>query len=61
MEVTVGLIGLGNVGQGTLQILTENAKSIAEKLGFPLVVKAVCSRNISAKKLCLSRGSNSYR
>lgn len=51
MEVTVGLIGLGNVGQGTLQILTENAKSIAEKLGFPLVVKAVCSRNISAKKL----------
>ncbi len=56
MEVTVGLIGLGNVGQGTLQILTENAKSIAEKLGFPLVVKAVCSRNVSAKKLSTAEG-----
>ena len=51
MEVTVGLIGLGNVGQGTLQILTENSKSIAEKLGFPLVVKAICSRNLSTKKI----------
>ncbi len=51
MEVTVGLIGLGNVGQGTLQILTENAKSITEKLGFPLNVKAVCSRTIETKKL----------
>ncbi len=51
MEVTVGLIGLGNVGQGALQILTENAKSIAEKLGFPLIVKAICSRNLSSKKI----------
>ena len=51
MEVTVGLIGLGNVGQGTLQILTENAKSISEKLGFSLVVKAICSRHVESKKL----------
>ncbi len=51
MEVTVGLIGLGNVGGGTLQILTENAKSITEKLGFPLNVVAVCSRSIETKKL----------
>src|SRR5579863_3820976 len=36
---------------GALQILTENAKSIGEKLGFPLRVKAVCSRNIKQKKL----------
>lgn len=51
MEVTIGLIGLGNVGGGTLQILTENAKSITEKLGFPLNVVAVCSRSIETKKL----------
>jgi homoserine dehydrogenase len=50
MEVGVGLIGLGNVGTGTLEILTGNARSIEEKLGFPLTVKAVCSRNVHAKK-----------
>ncbi len=51
MEVGVGLIGLGNVGLGALDILTENAKSIQEKLGFPLRVRAVCSRHIQSKKL----------
>ena len=51
MEVTVGIVGLGNVGSGALQILTENASGIQEKLGFPLRVKAVCSRNVQQKKL----------
>lgn len=51
MEVGVGIVGLGNVGLGTLQILTENAKSIGEKLGFPLRVKAICSRHVEQKKL----------
>jgi homoserine dehydrogenase len=45
-EVNVGIIGLGNVGMGTLAILTENASQIALKLGFPLRVKAVCSRHV---------------
>jgi homoserine dehydrogenase len=51
VEVTVGIIGLGNVGLGTLQILTENASGIQEKLGFPLRVKSVCSRSVEQKKL----------
>ncbi len=50
-EVGLGVIGVGNVGSGALQILSENAKSIREKLGFPLRVKAVCSRNLQSKKL----------
>ncbi len=45
-EVNVGIIGLGNVGSGTLAILTENAEQIALKLGFPLRVKAICSRSL---------------
>lgn len=49
--VNVGLIGLGNVGEGTLTILTENAAHIEAKLGFPLRVAAVCSRGIANKKL----------
>jgi homoserine dehydrogenase len=51
VEVTVGIIGLGNVGSGALQILTENAGGIKEKLGFPLRVKSVCSRSVQQKKL----------
>ncbi len=51
MEVGVGIVGVGNVGSGTLQILAENVLSIQEKLGFPLRVKAVCSRSIHTKSL----------
>jgi homoserine dehydrogenase len=50
-EVNVGIVGLGNVGIGTLTILTENAEQIALKLGFQLRVKALCSRSLAAKKL----------
>jgi homoserine dehydrogenase len=50
-EVKLGIIGLGNVGSGTLTILAENGVQIAEKLGFPLRVTAVCARNLSSKKL----------
>jgi homoserine dehydrogenase len=49
--VQIGIIGLGNVGEGTLTILTENAAHIETKLGFPLRVAAVCSRGIANKQL----------
>jgi len=55
-EVGVGLIGLGNVGSGTLAILAENADQIALKLGFRLKVAAVCSRTVHTKKLPASLG-----
>ncbi len=51
MHVGVGIIGAGNVGSGTIQILIENARSIQEKLGFPLKIKAVCSRTILTKSI----------
>ncbi|MGH9640398.1 MAG: Gfo/Idh/MocA family oxidoreductase, partial [Bryobacteraceae bacterium] len=50
-EVGVGVIGLGNVGLGTLEILAGNARSIREKLGFSLKTKAVCSRSADKKQL----------
>ena len=55
--VNLGVVGLGNVGSGTLDILAENADQIALKLGFPLRVAAVCSRNVSGKKLPVALGS----
>ena len=45
----IGIIGLGNVGGGTLRILADNAKLIERKLGFPLDVKAICSRSVLDK------------
>jgi len=51
MEVSVAIVGTGNVGMGTLQILAENRKSIEEKLGFAICVKQVCSRGVHSKTL----------
>ena len=45
-EVRVGIVGLGNVGQGTMTILAETAQQIEQKLGFPLRVKIICSRGV---------------
>ena len=55
--VNLGVIGLGNVGSGTLDILAENADQIALKLGFPLRVAAVCSRNVASKTIPAALGS----
>src|SRR6516164_8230840 len=46
-DVNVGIIGLGNVGSGTVTILRENAEQIALKLGFRLNITAVCSADLS--------------
>ena len=50
-QVNVGIVGLGNIGTGTLTILTENADQIALKLGFRLAVTAVCDLLVGSKKL----------
>src|SRR5215471_9408685 len=55
--VNIGIIGLGNVGMGTLSILAENSAQIALKLGFPLRVHTVCSRGIGQKELPVQLGS----
>jgi len=55
-EVNVGIVGLGNVGSGTLAILAGNAEQIALKLGFRLKVAAVCCRSIATKKIPESLG-----
>src|SRR5690349_7251043 len=50
-EVRVGIVGLGNVGSGTLAILAENADQIALKLGFALRVSAVCSPSVASREI----------
>ena len=54
--VRVGLAGLGNVGSGALDILVSNREQIERKLGFPLIVTAICSRSAASKKLPAGSG-----
>jgi homoserine dehydrogenase len=50
-DVSVGIVGLGNIGSGTLKILAENAPQIALKLGFNLRVAAVCDLLVDSKPM----------
>jgi homoserine dehydrogenase len=50
-QVNVGIVGLGNIGTGTMTILAENAEQIEIKLGFPLRVKAVCDLLVDTKAI----------
>lgn len=54
--INVGIIGLGNVGGGTLEILRDNAAAIEARLGFPLRVRAVCSPSINATRSAAVEG-----
>lgn len=60
-DVYVGVIGLGNVGSGTLAILGADAEQIALKLGFRLRVAAVCSRSVASVKLPEGLGDDVLR
>ncbi len=55
-QVNIGIIGLGNIGTGTLTIFAENATEIDLKLGFRLRVKAVCDLMIDQKAIPESLG-----
>jgi homoserine dehydrogenase len=55
-QVNIGIIGLGNIGTGTMTILAENATQIDRKLGFRLRVKAVCDLLIDEKPIPESLG-----
>jgi homoserine dehydrogenase len=55
-DVNIGIVGLGNVGSGTVTILAENAEQIATKLGFNLRVKAVSSLDADTRELPASLG-----
>jgi len=44
-QINIGILGLGVVGSGTVRVLTENADSIARKVGLPLVIKRIAVRD----------------
>ncbi|HWR41130.1 MAG TPA: homoserine dehydrogenase [Patescibacteria group bacterium] len=44
-EIRVGMLGFGTVGAGVVKVLTDNARSIEQKVGVPVVIKKILVRN----------------
>jgi len=41
--VSIGVIGLGTVGSGTVKTLVKNREIIEKRLGFPIFIKKIAS------------------
>jgi len=48
--VTLGILGLGTVGAGVVQILRENQEVLARRVGIPLHLTRIAVRNPKAKR-----------
>ncbi len=49
-KINIGIIGFGVVGAGAVQILADNADSIAKKVGSPLRVKKIADLDITTPR-----------
>lgn len=50
--VRVGVLGLGTVGSGTLNVLKRNAEEIARRAGREIVVTHASARNLGRSRFC---------
>ena len=48
--INIGLIGLGNVGQGVVQIIEQNKAIIEERISNKLNIKSIAVRNLDKYK-----------
>ena len=54
--VKVGLLGLGTVGGGTVNVLTRNAQEIARRAGRGIVVTHAAARDLNKPRICDTTG-----
>ena len=50
--VKVGILGLGTVGGGTVNVLRRNAEEIARRAGREIVVTRASARNLDRDRIC---------
>ncbi len=48
----IGLLGLGNVGQGLVRVLKNNREEITRRLGRPIVITHAFARDLARKRDC---------
>jgi len=49
-NISIGLIGFGNIGTGVVKLLQQNEKLITQKLGAKLVLKKIADINITSPR-----------
>ena len=54
--VKIGLIGLGTVGGGTVNVLRRNAKEIARRAGREISIVKASARDLSRDRICSTEG-----
>ena len=54
--VKVGLLGLGTVGGGTVNVLSRNASEITRRAGRGIVVTHASARDLSRQRICSTEG-----
>jgi homoserine dehydrogenase len=54
--VKVGLLGLGTVGGGTVNVLARNGEEIARRAGRAIQVVHACARDLGKKRICSLEG-----
>ena len=54
--VKIGIIGLGTVGGGTVNVLKRNAEEIARRAGRQIVITRASAKDISKQRICDTQG-----
>ncbi len=54
--VKIGVLGLGTVGGGTVNVLKRNAKEIARRAGREIVVTRASARDLGRERICDTQG-----
>ncbi|WP_349431218.1 homoserine dehydrogenase [Methylomarinum sp. Ch1-1] len=54
--VKIGILGLGTVGGGTVNVLKRNAKEIARRAGREIIVTRALARNLDRERICDTDG-----
>ena len=54
--VKIGLVGLGTVGSGTVNVLTRNAEEISRRAGRGIEIVAASARDITKPRACPTEG-----
>ncbi len=55
-SVKIGILGLGTVGGGTVNVLTRNAKEISRRAGRDIEIAWAADRNLDSPKICSTDG-----
>lgn len=55
-SVKIGILGLGTVGGGTVNVLTRNAKEISRRAGRDIEISRAADRDLDSPKICSTDG-----